>query len=45
MFREVDLPIEVDPSRVTAWFNGQFLEILLRKAQVKPEQAVKAAAA
>lgn len=45
MFREVGLPIEVDPSKVTAWFNGQFLEILLRKAQVKPEQAVKAAAA
>jgi hypothetical protein len=45
MFREIGLPIEVDPLNVTAWFNGQFLEILLRKAQVKPEQAAKAVAA
>ncbi|HMD06734.1 MAG TPA: Hsp20/alpha crystallin family protein [Candidatus Acidoferrum sp.] len=45
MFREVGLPIEVDPSKVTARFNGKFLEILLVKAQAKAEQAVKAAAA
>jgi hypothetical protein len=45
MFREVGLPLEVDPSKVTARLKGQFLEILLRKVQVKPGQAVKAAAA
>ena len=45
MFREVELPVEVDPSNVTAKIQGKFLEILLRKAQGKPEQNVKAAAA
>jgi len=45
MFREVGLPLAVDPSKVTARIKGQFLEILLRKAQVQPEQAVKAVAA
>jgi Protein of unknown function (DUF2934) len=45
MFREVGLPVAVDPLKVTARFKGQFLEILLRKAQAKPNQAVKAAAA
>jgi HSP20 family molecular chaperone IbpA len=45
MFREVELPLEVDPSKVTARLKGQFLEILLRKVQVKLGQAVKAAAA
>lgn len=44
IFREVLLPIEVDPSRVTSKFNGQFLEIFLAKAQPKPELAAKAAA-
>ncbi|MGB9464981.1 MAG: DUF2934 domain-containing protein [Candidatus Acidiferrum sp.] len=45
MFREVGLPVEVDPSKVTAKIKGKFLEILLRKAQGKPEQKLKAAAA
>ena len=45
MFREVGLPVEVDPSNVAARFKGQSLEILLKKAQVKQEQAVRAAAA
>jgi HSP20 family molecular chaperone IbpA len=42
MFREVRLSMEVDPSKVTARFNSQFIEILLRKVQAKQEQAVKA---
>ena len=47
MFREVTLPMEIDPSKVTAKFSGHFLEILLRKAEAKaePAQRVKAAAA
>ncbi|MGC1414500.1 MAG: Hsp20/alpha crystallin family protein [Candidatus Acidiferrum sp.] len=45
MFREVGLPVEVDPSNVAARFKGQSLEILLKKVQVKQEQAVRAAAA
>ena len=45
MFREVGLPVVVDPSNVAARFKGQSLEILLKKAQIKREQAVKAAAA
>lgn len=43
IFRVADLPIEVDPSKVTAKFNGQSLEILLRKAEA--EREVRAAAA
>jgi HSP20 family molecular chaperone IbpA len=45
MFREVGLPVDVDPSNVAARFKGQSLEILLKKAQVKQERAVRAAAA
>jgi len=45
MFREVRLPIEIDPANVTARFNGRALDILLRKAQAKPDEAVRAAAA
>jgi len=45
MFREVRLPVEVDPLKVTAKLNGRFLEIFLTKARAKPELAVKAAAA
>jgi HSP20 family molecular chaperone IbpA len=44
MFREVGLPVEIDPSNVAAHFNGQFLEILLKQAQVMPQKAAKAAA-
>lgn len=45
MFREVRLPIEIDPSNVTACVNGKFLEIRLKKAQPTPAQATRAAAA
>ncbi len=45
VFREVALPIEIDPANVRARFNGRALEILLRKAQAKPKVAVRAAAA
>lgn len=45
MFREVRLPIEIDPSNVTACINGKFLEIRLKKAPAKPAQATRAAAA
>lgn len=45
IFHALDLPVEVDPSRVTAKFNGSSLEILLRKAQAKPKQEARAAAA
>ncbi len=43
IFRVADLPFEVDPSNVTAKFNGQSLEILLKKAQ--PEHKARATAA
>jgi hypothetical protein len=33
IFHVLDLPVEIDPSYVTAKFNGPSLEILLRKAQ------------
>jgi DUF2934 family protein len=45
IFRVADLPMEVDPSKATARFNGQSLEILLRKAQAEPGREVRAAAA
>ena len=45
IFHALDLPVEVDPSHVTAKFNGSSLEILLRKAQAKPKQEARAAAA
>lgn len=45
IFRVLDLPIEVDPSRVTARFNGPALEVLLKMAQARPEQEVKVATA
>jgi hypothetical protein len=45
IFRVLDLSLDVDPSRVTVKFNGPSLEILARKAQAKPRQEVRAAAA
>jgi HSP20 family molecular chaperone IbpA len=45
MFRQVDLPVAVDASKVVARFKGHFLEIYLKKLQVKPQQTVTAAAA
>jgi hypothetical protein len=45
IFHALDLPVEVDPSHVTTTFNGPSLEILLRKAQAKPKQEARAAAA
>lgn len=45
IFHAIDLPVEVDPSHVTAKFNGYSLKILLRKAQAKPKQEARAAAA
>lgn len=45
IFHALDLPVEIDPSHVTAKFNGSSLEILLRKAQSKPKQEARAAAA
>jgi HSP20 family molecular chaperone IbpA len=44
IFRVLDLPLEIDPSGVTAKFRGPSLEILLRKAQAKPQQVKTAAA-
>jgi hypothetical protein len=35
--------VEIDPSHVTAKFNGPSLEILLRKAQAKVQQQAAAA--
>lgn len=45
VFHVLDLPIEIDPSHVTAKFNGPSLEILLRKVQARPRQQAQAAAA
>ena len=45
MFREVQLPVEVDPSNVTACINGKFLEIRLKNAQASPGQFMHQAAA
>jgi HSP20 family molecular chaperone IbpA len=45
IFHFLDLPVEVDPSHVTAKFNGRSLEILLRTMQAKPQQEAQAAAA
>jgi hypothetical protein len=45
IFHALDLPVEINPSRVTAKFNGSSLEILLRKVQAKPKQEARAAAA
>lgn len=43
VFQALDLPVEIDPSHVTAKFNGPFLEIVLRKALAKgPQQAAAA---
>jgi hypothetical protein len=44
-YRTIKLPIEVDPSKITARFSGPFLEVLIAKAQAKSEEQVKAAAA
>jgi hypothetical protein len=45
IFHVLDLSVEVDPSHVTAKFNGPSLEILLRTMQAKPQQEAQAAAA
>lgn len=45
MFRGVELPVEVDPSNVTACINGKFLEIRLKNAQASPGQFMHQAAA
>jgi hypothetical protein len=42
VFRVFDLPVEIDPSQVTARFNGRVLEIDLSRARVAP--AVRAQA-
>lgn len=44
VFRFLDLPVEVDPSRVTTRFNGPSLEVLLRKTQARSAQETRAAA-
>ena len=43
IFHALNLPVEIDPSHVTAKFNGPSLEILLRKAQAKVQQQAAAA--
>jgi HSP20 family molecular chaperone IbpA len=45
IFHVLDLPLEVDPSSVTAKFNGPSLELLLRKAQAKSQRQAQSAAA
>ena len=45
IFRVLDLCLDLDPSQATVKFNGPSLEILVRKAQVKTRQEVRAAAA
>jgi HSP20 family molecular chaperone IbpA len=45
MFREVELPVEVDPSNATACINGKFLEIRLKNAQESPGHFIHQAAA
>jgi len=37
IYHPVELPVRIDPSQVTAHFNGPSLEIVLRKAQEKRE--------
>jgi HSP20 family molecular chaperone IbpA len=43
VFDAFDLPVEIDPSHVTAKFNGWSLEILLGKAPSKGQQQAAAA--
>jgi HSP20 family molecular chaperone IbpA len=45
IFRVLDLCLDVDPFRATAKLHGPSLEILVRKAQAKPRQEARAAAA
>ncbi len=45
IFRVLDLCIDLDPSHATAKLNGPSLEILARKAQVKPRHEARASAA
>lgn len=44
IYRVIDLPLEIDPSGVTTRFCGPSLEIVMRKAQVKPVSAMAAVA-
>ena len=44
IYHIVNLPLEVDPSGVTATFRGPSLEIVLRKAQAKPAHTMAAVA-
>jgi HSP20 family molecular chaperone IbpA len=41
IFHVLDLSAEIDPSQVTAKFNGPSLEIFLRKAGAEPEPEAK----
>ncbi len=45
IFRVLDLPMEIDPSHVTAKFSGPSLEILLGKQPAKPQQKAQVAVA
>jgi Protein of unknown function (DUF2934) len=45
VFRAIDLPVAIDPSRVSASVKASSLEILLRKAQANAESKLKRAAA
>jgi hypothetical protein len=45
VFRVLDLPVEIDPSQVTARFNGRVLEIDLPRVPMAPTVRVRANAA
>ena len=45
VFRVLDLPAEIDPSQITARFNGRVFEIDLPRARVAPAVRVRANAA
>jgi HSP20 family molecular chaperone IbpA len=45
IFRVLDLCLDLDPSSATAKLHGPSLEILVRKAQTKPREEARAAAA
>jgi len=45
IFRVLDLCLDVDPSSATPKLHGPSLEILVRKAQTKPREEARAAAA
>jgi Protein of unknown function (DUF2934)/Hsp20/alpha crystallin family len=43
LYRVVELPVEIEPSAVTATFEGPSLEIMLRKAKAVPGREIVAA--